>query len=130
MTNDCYPGVFYEILYNGTGDDVDTPFDHWGISYDPVTWVQKCFAAADDQMCETKDELAALIAAAEVTGAAVRDALGAPLPALTPASGGSIATLQVLGLTVIAGSSVGIIQNLVTRVGELEDRLQTLELLQ
>lgn len=125
MANDCYPGVFYELIPTGEGEEY-VLLDHWNVPYDPTTWVQKLLEASDDQMCATKHELEALITAGSVTKPAVLDAFEAPLPAITAAVPGTPASVTILGLTVLAGSAGPIIQNLVTRVNQLEDRLQSL----
>lgn len=129
MANDCYAGVYYELIPEGEGEEFVLR-DHWGIPYDPTTWAQKCFEASDDQMCQSVHDLEEAIESAGVTKPAVLAALEAPLPPLTAAVSGTPATLTVLGLTVLAGSAGPIIENLMTRVNQLEDRLQSLGLLE
>ncbi len=126
MANDCYPGVYYELIPENEGTEEYVLRDHWGVPYDPTTWVQKLLEASDDQMCDTKHELEGLIEAAAVTKPAVLAAFSAPLPTITAALGGSPVVVTVLGISVLSGTAGPIIQNLMTRVNDLEDRLQSL----
>jgi hypothetical protein len=137
MVNDCFDGNWWFKEQ----DEEGTFFDHDGVVISTwMDWTDRMGQAIDDQMCGVKESLTSQIdAVAEdlgnlpmpqaLTKAAVQAVLGAPTAALTPPSGGSVVTVQVLGLTVIAGATGTIIQNLVTRQNELEARLKTLGLL-
>lgn len=65
----------------------------------------------------------------EVTQQAVLDALSAPLSAITPNSGNPIVTASVLGVTLLAGDTGPVIENVRTRVNDLEGRMQALGLI-
>lgn len=134
MANDCYPGHYWFMEQDEEGNFLD----HDGnIIYTWMDWTQHLGSAIDDQMCTVQHELEDAIAAAVAgvpaqtppTEAEVITALGAPAAAISPESGAGIATVTILGLTVLAASSADVINNLRTRVTELEDRLQDLGLL-
>lgn len=139
MPNDCFTGEWWYKTRDVDGN----PVDFWG---NPIPswfeWTDMMGQRIDDQMCSVKEEAetdtAAAISAAIAaippptstppTAGEVRTALGAPTAAITPQSGASLATVTVLGLTVLAASSADVITNMRTRIAELEARLKTLGL--
>lgn len=130
MANDCYSGNYWFMDQDEEGNFLD----HDGnVIQTWMAWTQHLGSAIDDQMCTVQHALETAVsgipAATPPTEAEVITALSAPASALTPQSGTALATVTILGLTVLAASSADIINNLRTRVAELEDRLQDLGLL-
>lgn len=142
MANTCYDGNWWAK----TMDEEGTFRDHNGnVISTWMGWTDVMGQAIDDQMCATKAAtlnqaaaaastaiaaaVSAIPAATPPTKAQVQTALSAPGAALTPPGGASLATVQVLGLTVIAGAGVTALQNNITRVNEIEARLKALGLL-
>lgn len=137
MANDCFTGDWWykEVDEEGTYTDINgATLTTW------MDWTDHMGQAIDDQMCLMQEaftsqmealsgEIDDIPAPSAPTKTQVQSALGAPAAALTPAGGTTIATVQVLGLTVLAGSSVTALENAITRVGEIEARLKTLGLL-
>jgi hypothetical protein len=137
MANDCFDGHWWFKSVDEEGNFLD--YDG-NIIYTWMDWTSHMGQAIDDQMCAVREALTAEVEAVSTavenlpvagppTKAQVLSALGAPLSALTPASGQTIATVQVLGLTVIAGSTVTVMQNAITRIAEIEDRLKAVGVL-
>lgn len=142
MANTCFDGLWWFKEQDEEGNFLD---QHGNVISTWMGWTDVMGQAIDDQMCATKADIlteaaaaastaiatavSAIPAATPPTKAQVQTALTAPAAALTPASGTTLATLQVLGLTVIAGASVTALENTITRVNEIEARLKTLGLL-
>lgn len=142
MANTCFDGHWWFKEQDEEGNFLD--YDGNVIST-WMGWTDVMGQAIDDQMCATKAStlaeaataassaittaVAAIPAATPPTKAQVQTALGAPAVSITAQAGASLATVQVLGLTVIAGAGVTTLQNTITRVDEIEARLKTLGLL-
>lgn len=134
MPNDCFPGEYWLLNQDEEGNF----FDHdENLVSTWMAWTQVLGQAVDDQMCGVQHDMELALATAiaslplpsEPTETQVIAALGAPAAAITAQSAAAIATVSVLGLTVLAGPTGDVITNLRTRVAELENRLQMLGLL-
>jgi len=142
VVNTCYDGNWWFKEQDEEGNFLD----HDGnIIYTWMAWTDHMGQSIDDQMCATKAATLAeaataastaistaisnLPAPSAPTAAQVKTALGAPAPAITTPTGAPLLTLQVLGLTVLAGSTVSTLENAITRINEIEARLKTLGLL-
>lgn len=142
MPNSCYDGHWWFKQMDEEGNFLDY---NGNIIYTWMDWTGHMGQSIDDQMCATKaatlteaataanaaiaTAVAAIPAATPPTKAQIKTALGAPLPAITTQNGASLLTVTVLGLTVLAASSADIINNMRTRIADLEARLKTLELI-